>query len=84
MGIAIQAPFTFHLGGGTRHGWHDSRAFFLLAAFVGGFGVRCGRFLPWVFVVSGHMAAHPYRPIQTTTLIVGYGLLTQGLWRLET
>jgi uncharacterized protein len=51
-------------------------ALFLLAAFVGGFASGVAGFAMG-FVVSG-IWLHILTPIQTTTLIVGYGLLTQG------
>src|SRR5437016_4761230 len=56
---------------------------FLLAAFVGGFASGLAGFAMG-FVVSG-IWLHFLTPIQTTTLIVGYGLLTQGygVWKLR-
>lgn len=56
---------------------------FLLAAFVGGFASGLAGFAMG-FVVSG-IWLHILTPIQTTTLIVGYGLLTQGygVWKLR-
>jgi uncharacterized protein len=58
-------------------------AFFLLAAFVGGFASGLAGFAMG-FVVSG-IWLHFLTPIETTTLIVGYGLLTQGygVWKLR-
>jgi hypothetical protein len=58
-------------------------ALFLLAAFVGGFASGVAGFAMG-FVVSG-IWLHILTPIQTTTLIVGYGLLTQGygVWKLR-
>jgi uncharacterized membrane protein YfcA len=58
-------------------------AFFLLAAFIGGFASGLAGFAMG-FVVSG-IWLHILTPIQTTTLIVGYGLLTQGygVWKLR-
>lgn len=57
--------------------------FFLLAAFIGGFASGLAGFAMG-FVVSG-IWLHILTPIQTTTLIVGYGLLTQGygVWKLR-
>lgn len=56
---------------------------FLLAAFVGGFASGVAGFAMG-FVVSG-IWLHILTPLQTTTLIVGYGLLTQGygVWKLR-
>jgi uncharacterized protein len=56
---------------------------FLLAAFVGGFASGLAGFAMG-FVVSG-IWLHILTPIETTTLIVGYGLLTQGygVWKLR-
>jgi uncharacterized protein len=56
---------------------------FLLAAFVGGFASGLAGFAMG-FVVSG-IWLYILTPIQTTTLIVGYGLLTQGygVWKLR-
>src|SRR5947208_5722854 len=58
-------------------------ALFLLAAFVGGFSGGLAGFATG-FVVSG-VWLHFLTPVQTTTLIVGYGLLTQGcgVWKLR-
>ena len=57
--------------------------FFLLAAFAGGFASGVAGFAIG-FVVSG-IWLHILTPLQTTTLIVGYGLLTQGydVWKLR-
>jgi hypothetical protein len=56
---------------------------FLLAAFLGGFASGLAGFAMG-FVVSG-IWLHILTPLQTTTLIVGYGLLTQGygVWKLR-
>ena len=56
---------------------------FLLAAFVGGFASGLAGFAMG-FVVSG-IWLHILTPLQTTTLIAGYGLLTQGygVWKLR-
>jgi uncharacterized protein len=56
---------------------------FLVAAFIGGFASGLAGFAMG-FVVSG-IWLHILTPIQTTTLIVGYGLLTQGygVWKLR-
>ena len=56
---------------------------FLVAAFAGGFASGLAGFAMG-FVVSG-IWLHILTPIQTTTLIVGYGLLTQGygVWKLR-
>jgi uncharacterized protein len=56
---------------------------FLFAAFLGGFASGLAGFAMG-FVVSGFWL-HILSPIQTTTLIVGYGLLTQGygVWKLR-
>ncbi|HEY6256265.1 MAG TPA: sulfite exporter TauE/SafE family protein, partial [Xanthobacteraceae bacterium] len=56
---------------------------FLLAAFVGGLASGLAGFAMG-FVVSG-IWLHILTPIQTTTLIAGYGLLTQGygVWKLR-
>src|SRR5689334_2193676 len=56
---------------------------FLLAAFVGGFASGLAGFAMG-FVVSG-IWLHLITPIQTTALIVGYGLCTQGygVWKLR-
>src|SRR5947208_13989745 len=58
-------------------------ALFLAAAFVGGFASGVAGFAMG-FVVSG-IWLHILAPVQTTTLIVGYGLLTQGygVWKLR-
>ena len=56
-------------------GW--ALGFFLLAAFLGGLASGIAGFAMG-FVVSG-IWLHIITPIQTTTLIVGYGLWTQGL-----
>ena len=58
-------------------------AFFLFAAFVGGFASGLAGFAMG-FVVSG-IWLHILTPVQTTVLIVGYGLLTQGygVWKLR-
>jgi uncharacterized membrane protein YfcA len=58
-------------------------AFFLGAAFVGGVASGLAGFAMG-FVVSG-VWLHILTPVQTTALIVGYGLLTQGygVWRLR-
>ena len=56
---------------------------FLLAAFIGGFASGLAGFAMG-FVVSG-IWLHLISPIQTTTLVVGYGLWTQGygVWKLR-
>jgi uncharacterized membrane protein YfcA len=56
---------------------------FLLGAFVGGFASGLAGFAMG-FVVSG-IWLHVITPIQTTALIVGYGLWTQGygVWKLR-
>jgi uncharacterized membrane protein YfcA len=56
---------------------------FLVAAFMGGFSSGLAD-LAMGFVVSG-IWLHILTPVQTATLIVGYGLLTQGygVWRLR-
>jgi uncharacterized protein len=56
---------------------------FLLAAFAGGFASGLAGFAMG-FVVSG-IWLHILTPVQTTALIVGYGLLTQGygVWKLR-
>src|SRR5215510_10964520 len=56
---------------------------FLVAAFMGGFASGLAGFAMG-FVVSG-IWLHILTPVQTTTLIVGYGLLTQGygVWKLR-
>ena len=58
-------------------------ALFLLAAFIGGFASGLAGFAMG-FVVSG-IWLHVITPVQTTTLIVGYGLWTQGygVWKLR-
>ena len=58
-------------------------ALFLVAAFVGGFASGLAGFAMG-FVVSG-IWLHILTPVQTTALIVGYGLLTQGygVWKLR-
>jgi len=57
--------------------------FFLLAAFIGGLASGLAGFAMG-FVVSG-IWLHIITPIQTVTLIVGYGLFTQGygVWKLR-
>jgi uncharacterized membrane protein YfcA len=57
--------------------------FFLFAAFVGGIASGLAGFAMG-FVVSG-IWLHILTPVQTTALIVGYGLLTQGygVWKLR-
>jgi uncharacterized membrane protein YfcA len=56
---------------------------FLLAAFIGGFASGLAGFAMG-FIVSG-IWLHLITPVQTTTLIVGYGLWTQGygVWKLR-
>lgn len=56
---------------------------FLVASFVGGFASGLAGFAMG-FVVSG-IWLHILTPVQTTALIVGYGLLTQGygVWKLR-
>jgi len=56
---------------------------FLIAAFVGGFASGLAGFAMG-FIVSG-IWLHILTPLQTTALIVGYGLLTQGygVWKLR-
>ena len=56
---------------------------FLAAAFLGGFAAGLTGFAMG-FVVSG-IWLHILTPVQTTTLIVGYGLVTQGygVWKLR-
>jgi uncharacterized membrane protein YfcA len=58
-------------------------ALFLFAAFLGGFASGLAGFAMG-FVVSG-MWLHVITPIQTTALIAGYGLCTQGygVWKLR-
>ncbi len=58
-------------------------ALFLFAAFAGGFASGVAGFAMG-FVVSG-IWLHILTPIQTTALIAGYGLLTQGygVWKLR-
>ena len=58
-------------------------AFFLFAAFAGGFASGLAGFAMG-FVVSG-IWLQILTPVQTTALIVGYGLLTQGygVWKLR-
>jgi uncharacterized protein len=58
-------------------------ALFLAAAFVGGFASGVAGFAMG-FIVSG-IWLHILTPVQTTALIVGYGLLTQayGVWKLR-
>src|SRR5262245_50272214 len=58
-------------------------AFFLFAAFAGGFASGLAGFAMG-FVVSG-IWLHILTPVQTTALIVGYGLLTQGygVWNIR-
>lgn len=58
-------------------------ALFLIAAFIGGFASGLAGFAMG-FVVSG-IWLHILTPVQTTALIVGYGLLTQGygVWKLR-
>lgn len=57
--------------------------FFLLAAFLGGFASGLAGFAMG-FVVAG-IWLHIITPIQTTALIVGFGLWTQGygVWKLR-
>src|SRR5262245_21058721 len=56
---------------------------FLLAAFIGGFASGLAGFARG-FTVSG-VWLHVITPVQTPTLIVGYGLWTQGcgVWKLR-
>jgi uncharacterized membrane protein YfcA len=58
-------------------------AFFLFAAFAGGFASGLAGFALG-FVASG-IWLHILTPVQTTALIIGYGLLTQGygVWKLR-
>src|SRR3974390_235745 len=60
-----------------------SLSLFLIAAFAGGFASGLAGFAMG-FVVSG-IWLHILTPLQTTTLIAGYGLLTQGygVWKLR-
>lgn len=60
-----------------------SLGFFLAAAFLGGFASGLAGFAMG-FVVSG-IWLHIITPIQTTALVVGYGLCTQGygVWKLR-
>ena len=57
--------------------------FFLLAAFIGGFASGLAGFAMG-FVVSG-IWLHILTPVETTALIVGYGVVTQGygVWKLK-
>ena len=57
--------------------------FFLLAAFIGGFASGLSGFAMG-FIVSG-IWLHIITPVQTTALVVGYGLWTQGygVWKLR-
>src|SRR5712672_4537941 len=57
--------------------------FFLLAAFLGGLASGIAGFAMGL-VVSG-IWLHIITPVQTATLIVGYGLVTQsyGIWKLR-
>jgi uncharacterized membrane protein YfcA len=56
---------------------------FLLAAFMGGFASGLAGFAMG-FIVSG-IWLHVITPVQTATLIIGYGLWTQGygVWKLR-
>jgi uncharacterized protein len=56
---------------------------FLLAAFIGGFASGLAGFAMG-FIVSG-IWLHIITPVQTTALVVGYGLWTQGygVWKLR-
>src|ERR1700751_2735611 len=56
---------------------------FLIAAFAGGFASGLAGFAMG-FIVSG-IWLHILTPLQTTALIVGYGLVTQGygVWKLR-
>jgi hypothetical protein len=56
---------------------------FLLAAFIGGFASGLAGFAMG-FIVSA-IWLHVITPLQTTALIVGYGLWTQGygVWKLR-
>jgi uncharacterized membrane protein YfcA len=58
-------------------------SFFLIAAFAGGFASGLAGFAMG-FIVSG-IWLHILTPLQTTALIVGYGLVTQGygVWKLR-
>lgn len=58
-------------------------AVFLFAAFLGGFASGVSGFAMG-FIVSGFWL-HLITPLETTTLIVGYGLCTQGygVWKLR-
>lgn len=60
-----------------------SLGLFLIAAFAGGFASGLAGFAMG-FIVSG-IWLHILTPLQTTALIVGYGLLTQGygVWKLR-
>src|SRR5258708_30062813 len=57
--------------------------FFLFAAFLGGFASGLAGFAMG-FVVAG-IWLHVITPVQTTALIAGYGLWTQGygVWKLR-
>jgi uncharacterized membrane protein YfcA len=62
---------------------HLALGLFLLAAFLGGFASGLAGFAMG-FVVSG-IWLHIITPVQTTALIAGYGLWTQGygVWKLR-
>jgi uncharacterized membrane protein YfcA len=81
MGVAIQALLASMIEDRAMDGL--VLAIFLLAAFVGGFASGLAGFAMG-FVVSG-IWLHIITPIQTTTLVVGYGLWTQGygVWKLR-
>ncbi|HEY4405710.1 MAG TPA: sulfite exporter TauE/SafE family protein [Xanthobacteraceae bacterium] len=81
MDFAIQALLASIMGERVMDG--IGLGLFLFAAFAGGFASGLAGFAMG-FVVSG-IWLHVLTPIQTTTLIVGYGLLTQGygVWKLR-
>src|SRR5437016_6099839 len=80
--MAIQAPFTSFAWEGSRHGWRCSWTF-SARSIRWRIRIRPRRLCDGVRGLR-HLA-HILTPIETTTLIAGYGVLTQGygVWKLR-
>src|SRR5690349_15710920 len=81
--IVIQAPAASHCERPMDGLSREFLGLFVIAAFVGGVTSGLAGFAMGL-VVSG-VWLHITTPVQTATLIVGYGLLTQGygIWKLR-
>ena len=82
----VRHPSAARIRLGAGNGWHNSRAsaFFLERDLCRGAGRRpCG--LRFWTDRGRDLAAHILTPLQTATLIVGYGLIVQGyaVWKLR-